>query len=137
MKRQPDKRNLAASSWLTCGLLALFLLPGCTGQEHGLLSHSPAPPRNGTVHGALLFVGGPAPGKARGVAGTVTLTGPITRTVRVDDTDHFATSMPPGRYRVEGRSPAFGSGTYPCQAGSLVVVAPHKTTKANVYCQAQ
>jgi hypothetical protein len=137
MKRRPERRYLTASSSVACGLLALLVLPGCTGREHGALSSGPAPPRNGTVHGALLLVGGPAPGKPRGVAGTVTMTGSVTRKVRVDDAGHFDTSMPLGRYRVEGRSPVFGSGKYPCHARSLVVVVPHKATKANVYCQAR
>jgi hypothetical protein len=124
-------RNVKLRPLVTCALL-LTVAAGCTS---GHLSQ-PAPlPSTGHVRGQLLFVGGPAPGSARPLSGTVTLSGHVQMNVTVGLRGHYFATLPPGVYRVEGRSPQFGSGTYPCHAQARVTVGPNETAQADVYCQ--
>ncbi len=116
---------------VTCALL-LTLVPGCTS---GHLSQPAPSPSTGHVRGQLLFVGGPAPGSARPLSGTVTLSGLVQMNVTVGLRGHYFATLPPGVYRVEGLSPQFGSGTYPCHAQARVTVGPNETAQADVYCQ--
>jgi hypothetical protein len=138
-KVRPGTRRALVGPLLACALLAP--LAACS-QDQGAPFGPPAPAPDGAVRGHLLFVGGPAPGRPHGIAGTLTLTQRITQTdlitrhITVDQSGSYSASIPPGRWWVQGRSPAFGSGKYPCRANSVVVVAPDLTTKVNVYCQA-
>lgn len=117
---------------LVTGALLVSLMSGCAS---GNLSHSVPSPATAHVRGQLLFVGGPAPGAARPLPGTVTLSGQVKMTVTIGLGGQYSAALPPGDYRVEGRSPQFGSGAYPCHALSRVTVGPDQTAQADVYCQ--
>ena len=101
----------------TCAcLLGALLLTGCTaaGAAEHASGHTAAGPARaaGHVTGRLLIEGGPIgpggqqPGE-RPVPGTVTFTAAGHRpvSVGVGTSGKFSTWLPPGRYRVSGRSP--------------------------------
>lgn len=83
------------------------------------------------------MVGGPAPGRPQPLSGYVTLVGPLRVRVAVGSDGRYDVTVPPGSYQATGRSPRFGSGSYPCRAASVVVVVAGQTTRANVVCQAK
>jgi hypothetical protein len=88
------------------------------------------------IGGRLLAVGGPAPGTAHPLPGTVILRSPGSEiTVPVGKTGRYSAEVPPGRYEVDGHSPLYGSGKYSCRALKPVTPAANGTTTANVYCQ--
>jgi hypothetical protein len=124
-------RNVKVRLLVACALLPIFVL-GCAS---GPLSQPAPSPSTAYVRGQLLFVGGPAPGSARPLSGTVTLSGHLQMNVTVGLGGHYSATLLPGVYRIEGRSPQFGSGTYPCHAQSRVTVGPNETARADVYCQ--
>lgn len=136
-------------------LAALLLTGGCRlnhtapklirGGHHGHSSTSSAP-NDGTVHGQLVLVGGPAPGGREGLPGVVTLTGVVTVRVEAGSAGRWSASVPAGHYRVAGSSPQFqsdnpsdpqlGSPPGPCAGGSVTVV-PGRSTQVDVFCSAR
>lgn len=103
------------NKWRTyAGVLGALLLTGCASA--GATGHSSSQPParvTGQVTGMLLIEGGPLgpggqqPGE-RPIAGTVTFTAAGHRavSVKVGTSGKFSVSLPPGRYRVAGRSPS-------------------------------
>jgi hypothetical protein len=82
--------NMNVRPLVTCALL-LTLVSGCAS---GHLS-TPAPsPSTGHVRGPLLFVGGPAPGSARPLSGSVTLSGQVQMNVTVGLGGHYFATSP-------------------------------------------
>src|SRR4249919_3337614 len=65
----------------------------------------------GTLQGRLVTVGGPYPGSAKPVAGTVTITGEggVERDLRVGADGVYSVSLPVGVYTVLGHSPDVSS----------------------------
>jgi hypothetical protein len=115
--------------------LGLVAACGSAGTDLPALErpHSQA---SGTLTGRLIMVGGPAPGAPSAVSGTVVLSGGVSadhRDVGPDGTFRF--SPPPGRYRLTGTSPSYGSGIYPCRANGRPHVQANQTTRADVVCE--
>jgi hypothetical protein len=111
------------ASRAAAGLLAAFLLAGCTAPA----GHGPA---TGKVAGRLLREGGP-PGQGgqpglRPMPGTVTFTSAAHRrvTVRVGNSGIFSVRLPPGRYRISG----------PCSRPSPVTVTARRTSHVKIIC---
>jgi hypothetical protein len=106
------------NQWRTCaGVLGALLLTGCASAgatEHATGHSTGHPPARATGHvtGRLLIEGGPLgpggqqPGE-RPIPGTVTFTAAGHRPVQVGvgASGRFSGWLPPGRYRVAGRSP--------------------------------
>jgi hypothetical protein len=102
------------NQWRTCAcVLGVLALTGCAAA--GAAEHAASQPltqSTGHVTGTLLLEGGPLgpggqqPGE-RPIPGTVTFTtaGHRPVSVRVASSGKFSVSLPPGRYRVAGRSP--------------------------------
>jgi hypothetical protein len=122
------------------GALAVVLLAGC-GAVGG---HGSA---GGEVTGKLLMEGGPlGPGGqqpgTRSIPGVVTFSaaGHRSVSVRVANSGAFTVNLPPGRYRVTGKSPRIiqvGNGTrreLPCSQLLTVTVTAHHTATIAVTC---
>jgi hypothetical protein len=71
-----------------------------------------------TVHGRFVRVGGPAPGAPVPLPGTITARtrSGQTYTASAGKNGRFQLSVPPGSYRVTGRSPLMQSGQMVCNA---------------------
>jgi hypothetical protein len=104
--------------WRTCAtVLGALLLTGCAAAgaaEHAASHPGGHPPARATAHvtGKLLIEGGPiGPGGQQPgehpIPGTVTFSAAGHRTVQVGvgTSGKFSAWLPPGRYRVAGRSP--------------------------------
>ncbi len=95
-------------------------------------------PPSGTITGRLLAVGGPAPGTARPLSGTVRLENVATHVateVPVGRNGRYSASVSVGTYEVKGRSPMYGDGGYACAAEKTVAATTKMTAVSNVYCQ--
>ena len=105
------------NQWRICaGVLGALLLTGCAsaGAAEQVTSHVTTGPAQATGHvtGRLLIEGGPMgpdgqqPGE-RPISGTVTFTasGHKPVLVKVGSSGKISAWLPPGRYRVAGRSP--------------------------------
>ncbi len=90
---------------LTAGIV---VLAGCSG----------SPGHQQAVPGTFVRVGGPAPGSPVALPGTITARGVTgqTFTATAGQNGHFTLSLPPGSYRVTGRSPLIQSGPMGCAA---------------------
>lgn len=127
--------------------LGVLALAGCSthssvagtssGQEARAGTTTSAANRTtGVVHGRLLLVGGPSPGRPRpATSGTVRLSGPSSETVSVDGRGLFEITIAGGTYQVTGASPEYGDGTYLCRSPGPVTVNPARTSNVPVYCQ--
>jgi hypothetical protein len=90
------------------------------------------------VTGRLLAVGGPAPGTAHPIGGTVTVTNldtQLQRTVVANNDGRFSTAVPPGPYHLEAHSPSYLDGKVACQADGPLTVVANRPARADVYCQ--
>jgi hypothetical protein len=88
--------------------VGIAVLAGCGGN----------PGYHQTVPGKFVRVGGPAPGSPFPLPGTITAraaTGQMF-TAKVARDGRFKLSLPPGTYRVTGRSPLMQSGHMTCAA---------------------
>ena len=121
-----------------------FRMDGCLGSDAGksdvlTMLHTvrfDTHPVTATIDGRLLAVGGPAPGTARPLPGTVIVRTPTSEiSVPVGNDGRYSAEVPPGRYEIEGHSPLYGSGKYLCRALKSASPAANETTTANVYCQ--
>jgi hypothetical protein len=93
----------------------------------------PQKAHDGIVEGRLVRVGGPAPGPAVGLPGSVVLDNAVeglAYPISTRGNGMFKVSMPPGRYTVTGSSPKVLSDDkqLPCSAESSVMVRAAKTT---------
>jgi hypothetical protein len=82
------------------------------------------------VTGTFVRVGGPAPGSPFPLPGTITARAATgkTFTATASDDGHFRLSLPPGTYRVTGRSPLMQSGQMTCAATTTLRVTRGKST---------
>ena len=80
------------------------------------------------VTGKFVRVGGPAPGSPVPLPGTITARAATgqTFTATAGSDGRFKLSLPPGSYRVTGRSPLMQSGQMICGAGARLRVARSK-----------
>ena len=95
--------------------VSIAVLAGCGGN----------PGYHQTVPGRFVRVGGPAPGSPVPLAGTITArtaTGE-TFTATAGRDGRFKLSLPPGTYRVTGRSPLMQSGQMICAATAVLHVS--------------
>ncbi len=102
------------------------------------------PTSTGTLEGSLREVGGPPPGLDRGVAGTITVTGPDGRATAVtaDGRGRYSATLAPGRYEAVGHSPSYGGGAYDCEpwrsgsdtGGNPIVISPHDVSHVDFIC---
>ena len=114
---------------LTAAVLMLTALAGC----------SQGAPKTAALTGYLRASGGPAPGTAYPVPGTITAentNGTFPATVASDGT--YDLSLPPGTYTVTGKSPNVLSNNTPAPCypigGGKVTVYANQTTTIDVYC---
>jgi len=71
------------------------------------------------------------------VPGTIVVSGPVSRSLRVSDDGAFSITLPPGSYRFVGHSPRFGRGDcFPYSSDPLGVVSVVAGSDANtdVFC---
>lgn len=103
--------------------LVTLALVGCGGN----------PSYRQTVPGTFERVGGLAPGAPHPLPGTITArtTTGETFTATADDKGHFKLSLPPGSYRVTGRSPLVQSGQMVCAASAELRVT-HRPSSGTV-----
>ncbi|MGH9920788.1 MAG: hypothetical protein ACRD6W_18205 [Nitrososphaerales archaeon] len=92
----------------------------------------------GTVRGTLLRVGGPAPGSPVPIPGQATLTDVASRTkfqATAGTDGHYSVALPPGTYRVSGKSPLvhLGNREMVGEATTTVRVQPNQASQADVY----
>lgn len=138
-RRPTSMRILKAAAAV---ILLAATVAGCGGSDKpaakaGTNAPPSTAPATATVRGRLLAVGGPAPGTARPVAGTVTFTGPngSTTKTQVDKTGRFEIGLYPGTYRIRGSSPSFNDGA-PCATDPATTrLTAGTTVTADVYCQ--
>lgn len=118
--------------WSVQGARLTITKPGI-----GILTYAPYG-SSATITGRLLAVGGPASVPARPLNGTVTVTqvgGRATHTITVGSDGKYTVHVAPGRYHVQGHSPLYQDGKYPCNALKPADAAAATTTMADVYCQ--
>jgi hypothetical protein len=68
------------------------------------------------------------------VDGSVTIEGPVDRTIDVGSDGTFSIWVPPGRYSLTGHSPLYGGGEYLCRGLTPVTVHMGQTTSTDVGC---
>jgi hypothetical protein len=126
-------------------ILALGILAGCSGSppSGGIQQHVTQPTvtqptvTQPTVTGKFVRVGGPAPGSPVPLPGTITARAATgqTFTARAGSNGRFTLSLPPGTYRVSGRSPLIQSGQMVCGATALLRVSPKRPAgRVTVVC---
>lgn len=109
----------------------LPVLAGCGASAGASPSHQQA------VSGAFMRVGGPAPGSPVPLPGTITARADTgeTFTATAGRNGRFRLSLPPGAYRVTGRSPLIQSGHVACAAANdLHVTRGERTGPVTVVC---
>jgi hypothetical protein len=142
------------NQWRTCAtVLGALLLTGCAAAgaaEHAANHPGGHPPARATAHvtGKLLIEGGPIgrggqqPGE-RPIPGTVTFSTAGHRPVQVGVgvSGKFSAWLPPGRYRVAGRSPRIETVTssgkdleQTCSQPLSVTVSARHATAISVVC---
>jgi hypothetical protein len=136
-------RHASGVKIATIALCALTLgaLAGCGHENPPTIkvgASAPSPPPSGLVQGRLLAVGGPAPGKPRPLAGTISFKGPggSTATTQVDADGKFTIELSPGSYVITGTSPSYESNKGVCstEKPSTAITASGSAT-ADVLCQ--
>jgi hypothetical protein len=119
---------------------ATALLSGCSGAASDAgssVTASPTPSSQGTLHGRLIRVGGPAPGAAVPLAGAVTISGPTaSRDVTVGTDGTFSIDLPPGKYTILGHSPLVLVDNVPmsCPGTKVAVVRGGSPTEVDAVC---
>ena len=102
-----------------CAVLALSIavLAGCSAAGY-----------QQNVTGKFVQVGGPAPGLPVPLPGTITARAATgqTFTASAGNDGRFTFSLPPGTYRVTGRSPLMQSGQMTCVATAILRVTRGK-----------
>jgi hypothetical protein len=108
------------------------------GQDEVLWLGSKTPSRTplGIVEGTMREAGGPPPGINQRVTGSLTATAIDGRrfTASVGAAGRFSSPLPPGEYHVVGHSPAYGNGTYDCEAGGPINVKAYMVTHIELVC---
>jgi hypothetical protein len=97
-------------------VLALGIVAGCSASPGTPSADHQKSLNEQTVTGKFVRVGGPAPGSAVPLPGTITARAATGKTFTAAAGSHgrFTLSLPPGTYRVTGRSPLMQSGQMVC-----------------------
>lgn len=132
-------------SWARA-LLVVPLLTGC-GSHHSNAAHrpsdSPSPtpvtgccaPMVDNVSGHLSTEGGPAGTQSLHWPGTITVHGPVDRTVRTDARGRFRLRLLTGTYQLTGHSPQYDDDRGTCRASGPLVVHTDTHVSVDVVCQ--
>jgi hypothetical protein len=102
-------RAMNARSLASVLCVVATVVVACSGQQMSTVEvgATRASTAEGRLTGRLVTVGGPAPGATHPVAGTVTVSGHgVHVEIAVGEDGAYALSLPPGRYRVTGRTPS-------------------------------
>lgn len=93
--------------------------------------------RSGVLTGTLEAVGGPAPGVAHPLPGTITLSDPQlpATTITVGPDGKFSVPVIAGSYTITGRSPKYQRGNATCSAPGPVNITLGATRQVTVTCQ--
>ena len=114
---------------LTAATASLVLTSACANTHHD---------SRATITGRLMGVGGPPPGTAHPLSGTVHLENVATHAtvvIRVGPKGRYSALVSAGTYEVTAHSPWFGSNQYGCSAQKRVTATAKATAAADVYCQ--
>jgi len=139
-------KSLRICACALAGLLLTSVAAGCASPG-GASAGGAVHPATGHLAGKLVMEGGPMmpggeqPGE-RPMSGTVTFTAAGHRavTVTVGSSGEFSVPLPPGRYRVSGRSPDImevnggHSRELPCSHPASVVVTAGSSTTITLAC---
>jgi hypothetical protein len=125
------------------GLLALTGVAGCGGDASARAARATttplvAAPPSGLVHGRLIEVGGPPPGTAHPIPGSLTFTGPdgSVTTTHVGASGKYAIGLSPGTYQITGGGTQVISGKGDCTTTNpTTVITAGGDVTADVYCQ--
>ncbi len=139
MRHPSGVRTIATAA---AAVLLATTLTGCGGGDKpepkaGPTAPPTSPPATGMVQGRLVTVGGPAPGTAKPVPGTVTFQGPDGSTTRteVDESGRFAIGLYPGSYQIRGTSPTVQDGKLECSTEKpRTTLTAGRTVTADVLC---
>ncbi len=113
-------------------LAAAAVLAGCSGSvgdQRAVSGSGAGDPR--AVAGTFVRVGGPAPGSPFPLPGSITARAANgkTFTATAGSSGRFTLSLPPGRYKVTGRSPLIGGGQVTCPATAELRVSSGATAR--------
>ena len=116
-------------------LAATCLAAACTATHSRPPAPTPSAATSATLTGHLLEVGGPAPGSARPVSGSITLDGPVSRHVTVGPDGKYSVVVPVGTYAVTGAMGDDASSSVGCRTiADAVTLAAGETVAADVIC---
>lgn len=105
----------------------------CT--SYGKPLASPSTAGQGTVTGDFVRVGGPAPGAAVALTGSIRfMSGSRSVTVPVAQNGKFTVRLPAGRYEVKGTSPQIQGGVTSCSRPVVLTVISGQTVQQQLVC---
>lgn len=124
------------------GLVSAAALGGCGAGEHSPASGSLTTISSGdevttgTLAGQVVYVGGPAPGSPRPLAGgAVMFEGAERTTATMSQRGRFFVELEAGVYVVTATSPDYKSSGAVCEAAHPVRVSAGKASSVRVFCQ--
>ena len=129
MPRYPDRGMCPIAARGTVAVLALLLTSTSCGTAPILAT--------GVVQGTLEAVGGPGPGTARPLNGSIALrdsSGTVFTATAASD-GVFLIRVPIGIYAITGRSPLYDSGDVDCQSSGAANLTANATIHVVVMCQ--
>jgi hypothetical protein len=116
-------------------LAATSLTAACTTTHPHPPTPTPSAASSATLTGRLIVVGGPPPGLARPVSGSVDIDGPVSRHVTVGTDGKYAAVLPVGTYAVTGNMGQDNSSPGGCRTtADAVTLAAGETVAADVFC---
>lgn len=139
-----DAQRTHRATAVSVVFVALLVLAGCSSSKPNATSISTAS-AHGTVTGTLELRGGPPPGTARAVPGTVfaftsnSYTGTTAATITSGPDSRFSLDLPTGTYYLAATSPSFSINppppTPPCRGDKPAVVSVASTRRVDVVCE--
>ena len=138
--------NDGVAIWGTANITGSYTTADPGGSDYVLwLGSSVAPnPPLGIVEGRMAEVGGPAPGLARGIAGTLVATSADGHQITAATAagGRFSTELPPGSYTIVGRSPQYQNNQFTCPGryeggdavGDTIVIRANHVAHVELVC---